>query len=100
MADNPQETARELQALVVDYAKQETIEPLKTLGRFAGFGLAAALLIGTGIVFVEIGILRLLTDQTGTAFTGNFSWVPYAIVVVASILVAVGAWSARSRRQS
>jgi len=99
VAENPQETVRELQSLVVSYAKQETVEPLKALGRYAGFGFAAALLIGTGVVFIEIGLLRLLTDQTGTALTGNFSWVPYAVVVAVSAAVAVGAWTARSRRQ-
>jgi len=99
VAENPQETVRELHSLVVSYAKQETVEPLRALGRYAGFGLAAAILIGTGVVFLEIGLLRLLTDQTGSAFTGNFSWVPYAIVVAVSVGVALGAWAARSRRE-
>lgn len=99
MADNPQDTVRELHSLVVSYAKQETVEPLRALGRYAGFGLAAALLIGTGVIFLQIGLLRLLTDQAGSVFDGNFSWVPYAIVVVVSIAVAAATWSARSRRQ-
>ena len=98
MADNPQETLRELQELVVTYAKQETVAPLKALGRYVGFGLAAALLFGTGIIFVEIGLLRLLKDQTGSAFTGNLSWAPYTIVVLVSLATAAFAWNVRSRR--
>ena len=98
MADNPQETLRELQELVVTYAKQETVAPLKALGRYVGFGLAAALLLGTGIIFVEIGLLRLLKDQTGSVFTGNLSWAPYAIVVIMSLVVAGLAWNIRTRR--
>jgi hypothetical protein len=98
VADNPQETVRELQALVVAYAKQETLEPIKGLGRYLGLGLAAAVLMGTGIMFLEIGALRVLQDQTGTTFTGNWSWAPYAIVVVASVIVAALVWYARGRR--
>ena len=88
MADNPQETVRELQQLVIAYAKQETLEPLKGLGRFAGFGIASALLLGIGFTFIEIGGLRVLQEETGTTFTGNWSWVPYAIVIVVAVIVA------------
>ena len=39
---------RELRELVVAYAKQETVEPIKGLGRYVGFGLGAGILIGLG----------------------------------------------------
>jgi hypothetical protein len=99
VADNPQETVRELQALVIAYAKQETLEPIKGLGRYVGLGLAAAVLMGTGVMFLELGALRILQDETGTTFTGNWSWAPYAIVVVASAIVAALVWYARGRRK-
>ena len=70
----------ELWELVVAYFKQETTEPLKSLGRVIAFGIAGSLLIGVGVVFVTIGGLRLLQDETD-AFTGNWTFVPYLIVI-------------------
>jgi hypothetical protein len=93
VADNPQETIRELKTLVIAYAKQETVDELKGLGRFVLFGLGAALLMGTGVMFLEIGALRALEgDHRGPHFTGNWSWAPYAIVVVGSLALAAVFW--------
>ena len=89
MADNPQQTIRELRDLVVAYAKQETVEPIKGLGKFIGFGLAGAVLMGFGIMFVAIGVLRVLQEETFPHLTGNWSWVPYAVVVVATGLLSL-----------
>lgn len=99
MGDTPQETVRELKELVVEYAKQETIEPLKGLGRYLAFGVAGALLIGAGVVFLAIGGLRALQEQTGGHLTGNYSWIPYTGVMVGSIAGAGLAWTARGRRK-
>jgi hypothetical protein len=100
VADNPQETLRELRDLVVAYIKQETIEPLKGLGRYIAFGLLGALLMGTGIVFVEIGVLRLLEGPADDRhFTGNWSWAPYAIVVAGSLATAAIAWYIGGKRK-
>ena len=100
MADNPQETLRELRDLVVAYIKQETVEPIKGLGRYIAFGIIGALLIGTGIVFVEIGVLRLLQGTAADPhFTGNWSWAPYAIVVVGSLAAAAIAWYIGGKRK-
>ena len=104
MADNPQETVRELRELVVAYAKQETLDPVKGLGRYAGWGIAGSILMGFGIVFVEIGALRLLQGwgaaDHGHRFNGNMSWAPYAIVVAGSIIIAALIWMARGRRKT
>jgi hypothetical protein len=102
LADNPQETVRELRELVVAYTKQETVEPLKDLGRYAAYGIAGSVLMGTGIMFVEIGMLRLLQGwgpPDAQNFTGNWSWAPYAIVVVGSFVVAGLLWMARGKRR-
>ena len=99
MADNPQETIKELRALVVAYAQQETIEPLKGLGRYAGYGLGGALFTGLGAVFIAIGLLRLIEDEGGVHLTGNWSWVPYAAVMVLSFVAALLAWSIGTRRK-
>jgi hypothetical protein len=79
--------------LTVDYLKQETIEPLRGVGRFLTMGIAGSFFLAVGILLVLIGILRLLQTETGSALTGDWSWVPYAVVVVLGIVViAVAAW--------
>ncbi len=100
LSENPQQTIRELRELVVEYAKQETVEPLKGLARYVGFGIAGALLLGTGVVFLAIGALRALQEETHPHLTGNWSWVPYAIVVFGSVVIAVLAWMARGKRKT
>jgi hypothetical protein len=98
VGDNPQQDVRELKDLVVAYAKQETIEPLKGLGRYVGYGLAGALLMGTGACFLAIGLLRALQGNRGWAVHGNWSWVPYVIDVVLLVGVAALVWLSRSKR--
>ena len=78
--------------LVRDYAKQETLGPLKGAGRWLALGAAGAVLLGLGSVFVLIGVLRLLQTET-SAFDGGWSWVPYLIVLVAAAIVAAVALS-------
>jgi hypothetical protein len=98
VADNPQQDVRELKDLVIAYAKQETIDPLKSLGRYVGFGFAGALLIGTGVCFLAIGLLRALQGNRGWLVHGNWSWTPYAIDVVLLVAIAGLVWMARSTR--
>jgi putative superfamily III holin-X len=77
----------ELRDLVIAYFKQETITPLKALGRYAGFGLAGALLLGFGALFLSVGALRALQTETGGTFDGDWSWAPYLIVVTGLVIV-------------
>jgi len=79
--------------LTVDYLKQETVDPLRGLGRFLYMGIAGSFFLAFGILLVLIGVLRLLQTETGTALTGDFSWVPYAVVVLLGIvIIGVAAW--------
>ena len=79
--------------LTVDYLKQETIQPLKGLGRFLYMGIAGSFFLAGGILLALIGILRLLQTETGTALTGDWSWVPYLSVMVLGIaVIVVAAW--------
>jgi hypothetical protein len=96
-----QEQVRELKDLVIAYFKQETVDPLKGMARYFGFGILGAVLMGTGIGFVAIGGLRALQTETGTTFTGNWSWAPYAITVFGLLIIAALAlFLARSPRSA
>lgn len=80
--------AGDLWEMVVAYAKQETIEPLKKLGRFLGFGVIGAFTLGVGLVLLALAGLRALQTETGDTFDGDLTWVPYLILVAASGVVA------------
>ena len=73
--------------LVRDYLIQETVDPLRKLGRYVVAGALGSLFVGIGVLMLLIGLLRLLQGETG-AFDGNLSWIPYLIVVVVATLVA------------
>ncbi len=91
--------ASELLDLVRAYAKQETIEPLKGIGRWLAFGVAGSVLLGTGLLLLAVGALRALQTETGEAFDGDLTWVPYLIVVAGSGLVTVVALRAIGRHK-
>jgi hypothetical protein len=79
--------------LTVDYLKQEALEPLKGLGRFLMWGVAGSLAIAVGILLLLVGALRLLQTETGTALTGNWSWVPYfGVGLIGLGVVGMAAW--------
>ncbi len=79
--------------LVVDYAKQETLGPLKSLGRFVAFGVAGSIALTVGVVLLLLAALRALQTETGSTFTGNLSWLPYLITVVGALAVmGLAAW--------
>jgi hypothetical protein len=100
VADNPQQTIRELRELVIAYAKQETVDELKGLVRYIIFGIVGAILIGTGVTFLAIGSLRALQgDHRGPHFTGNWSWAPYGIVVVGALAIAAFAWIVGTKKR-
>lgn len=77
----------EVKELIVAYAKQETIEPIKSLGRFLAFGMLGSFLLAVGSLLLVLAGLRALQTETGTVFQGNFSWAPYLIVFVGALAV-------------
>lgn len=88
---------RELVKLVIDYVKQETIDPIRGLGRYLAFSLAAVVVGGIGIILLVLGIIRLLQAETGSAFRGHLSFLPYLIaMVLALFVIAVAAKSTRN----
>jgi hypothetical protein len=85
----------ELKDLVITYLRQETVLPIRQLGRYLAFGVAGSLLMGTGVLLLALGCLRLLQTETGDTFAGDWSWVPYIIVFVALLVGAAIVWTAR-----
>jgi uncharacterized membrane protein len=79
--------ANDLISLVIAYAKQETLGPLKSVGRYIAFGLAGALLFAIGGVLLALAALRAIQTEAGRHLAGNLSWVPYAGAV---LLCAIG----------
>jgi hypothetical protein len=79
----------ELWDLVRAYAKQETVEPIRGLGRYAAFGIAGSLLLSIGLVLLLLGGLRALQTETGDTFEGNWSWAPYLIALAGAGVVVL-----------
>lgn len=90
--------ATELWDLVRAYAKQETVEPIKGIGRFVTFGLAGSVLLGVGTVLLALAILRVLQTETGSTFDGGWSFAPYLLTLVVCTGV-IGAALAAMRRK-
>lgn len=84
---NTAEVAGDVWQLVRDYAKQETIDPLRSIGRFLGWGLAGAVLFAVGAVFGVLAILRILQEETGRHLTGSWNVVPYAAALLFAVVV-------------
>jgi hypothetical protein len=80
---------KELRDLVVAYAKQQTLDPLKQLGRFVALGLAGGIFVGIGVVLLAIGTLRGFQSETQASLQGHLSWLPYVIAFGFCVIVAV-----------
>ena len=78
---------RESADMLKRYARQETIDPLKNLGRYLGYGLGGSVVLGIGLLLLLMSGLRALQTETGSTFTGNLSWIPYFIVGVGLLIV-------------
>ncbi len=86
---NPLEGAQEMQQMLMGYAKQETLEPLKQLGRYLGLGIAGSLLMFMGVFFAGLGTLRLLQSLDTFGGASWMSTLPYLVSIVV-LLAAIG----------
>lgn len=95
----------ELKDLTINYTKQETLTPLKSLGRYIAFGVAGTAALSIGLLLWVMALLRALQNETGTTFTGNLTWAPYLLtliacaVVIAAAAYAIGADKRRSQKR-
>lgn len=87
----------ELRELVIDYARQETVDPLRHIGRSVKFGLAGALLMGMGVVLLALAGLRALQTETVGRLDEGLSWAPYVIVVAGLLAALALTWLAWER---
>jgi hypothetical protein len=87
----------ELRDLVLRYLRQETVEPIRGLGRFVIFGVLGSLMLVAGLTLLLIGLLRGLQEETGSTFQGNLTWVPYGICALSGLTVAILAVAAVGR---
>lgn len=79
---NPLDEAKELQQMLVTYAKQETVEPLKTLGGYLGKGIVGAIFMFLGIMFAGFGTLRFFQTEVDAFDGGGWgSLAPYGITL-------------------
>ena len=67
----------DLLSLVIAYAKQETVDPIRDLGRYLAFGVAGAILLAAGGAMLSLTAVRLIQAETGDHLTGSLTWVPY-----------------------
>jgi len=91
-ARNPTGDAKDLVDLVIAYAKQETLEPLKGLGKKAALGVGGAVLLGIGGVFCSMGALRAMQSETDFFERHNLSYLPYFLTVAILLILSVIGW--------
>jgi Putative Actinobacterial Holin-X, holin superfamily III len=85
--------ANDVVQLIIDYAKQETLGPLKGVGRFVAFGVIGAVALSGGALLLLLALLRALQTETGTTFKGDLSWAPYLVTGgAATVLAGLAAW--------
>lgn len=94
----PNQTVGELRDLVVAYAKQETVAPLRDLGRFLLWGVIGTVLLSVGVVLGALAILRALQTEAAPHLDGDWSWLPYVGALLFLLAVAGTAASRIARR--
>jgi predicted sugar kinase len=73
--------------LAKEYTRQRTVEPAKALGRAAGLGFAAALLLALAAIFLAVAGLRLIVD----ALPDTLIWSGFGYVIAAvGLLIIAG----------
>jgi hypothetical protein len=75
---------------VKQYAKQETIDPIRGAARWVAVGTIASVSLGLALTFFALAILRLSQYLGGETLAASWSFLHYLITfVVVSVFVAV-----------
>ena len=87
-----QKDIEDIKDLAVRYIKEETVKPIKDLGRYMLYGAIGSIFVGTGTTMILFGLLRFLQKQF-TVLNGSLSWIPYLIVAAVSAgVLAFTSW--------
>jgi flagellar biosynthesis protein FliQ len=81
-----QRDLQEVRDLFVRYFKEQTVQPLKDLGRFTLYGAVGSIFVAFGLVIGLLGLLRMFQDLF-PVLDGSLSFIPYLIVVVLALLI-------------
>ncbi len=87
---------RDIGTMLVEYVKQETLDPIKGLARFVALGLASMVVTGIGVILLLLGGVRLLQTEAASTFDGHLKFLPYVFALIVCAVVAVGALRATS----
>ena len=81
---------REFVDLAKEYLVQETVEPAKKLGYFAGMSVAAAILWATALILLSVAAVRALIDVLPSGEDWEaLAYVGYAIILVIFCVIVV-----------
>ncbi len=80
------ELVKEFADMSKEYLLQETVEPAKQLGRYAGFSMGAAFAFALGTLLLTIAGLRWIADALPEG--PNYQALAYLIVVLALAVIA------------
>lgn len=67
----------EFVSLTVAYFKQETLDPIKSLGRYIALGFVGALLLALGGGLLALAAIRAIQAETGGHLSGSLTFIPY-----------------------
>ncbi len=81
---------REFVDLAREYLLQETVEPAKKLGYFAGMSIAAAALWASALILLSVAGLRALVDVLPEGeYWQALAYVVYALILVVFCVIVV-----------
>jgi len=89
-------TFGDLKTMVTNYAKQQTVEPLKHLAKWAAFGIGGGVMLIIGAFLSGLGVLRLFQkmafltkEENGITVDTAWTFLPY-LMTFGILAVVVG----------